>query len=406
VAAGKRAVQPVELAVAGAGLASLALFYNGGHPALGAVAVLILAVWAVSRAVPHWFLRALELTRHCPDAGTQDEALTFSFRARSAGARAARFFTIEDANPAAFPGERQPGFYVTRLEQDRDSSFHYQRALYKRGVYQVGPAVARCGFPLGIVEVVREIPDSVRTVHVLPRIFPLRSLPLAGLNLGVPHASLIARSGGDQNVLGVREYRRGDSPRHVHWPSTARHGQLIVKEFESERSGELCVILDLCKAAHLGAERDATFEYSASVAASVAAFALEHRQDVHLLGWADAAYHRGPASGSRGLGPLLRSLAELEPTGQTPLLKALERLAPNMPVASSVVCVFTDLNPPAVWGALAALERRNIEVCAVVLRSRTFDPNAQAHRYVPTKTIPAVYLGQGGDLSLHFAAPA
>ena len=39
-------------------------------------------------------------------------------------------------------------------------------------------------------------------------------------------------------------------------------------------------------------------------------------------------------------------------------------------------------------------------------RTLHFDPKAEANRYTPSKTIPAVYIGQGGDLSLHFAAPA
>lgn len=397
-------VQAAEVAVAAAACATLLLYFNGGHPALASLSALLFATWAVSRVAPYLFLRGLVVTRDCADTATQDDTEAFAFHARGAGGRAARFFTVEDRNPAAFPGERAPSFYVAEVGADEGADFRYQRALYKRGVYRVGPVRVRCGFPLGVVEIVREIANSTRTIHVLPRVYPLRRLPLAGLNLGQPHSFLVARGGGDQSFLGVREYRRGDSPRHIHWPSSARHGQLIVKEFESERSGQLTLLLDLNRAAHVGSERDATFEYLATVAASVAAFALEHNQEVQLLGWTGGAYQRGPASDRAALGLLLRALAEIQPAGDTPFAQCVQRMGPRLPPNSSAVCVFSDLNPPHVWNALAGLERRNIEVCAVVLQAKSFDPAAQTYSYAPKATIPAVYVARGGDLSVHFGS--
>lgn len=395
-------IQPAEAAVLSAAFVVLLLFFNSGHPATAILAALLFAVWIVSRAAPHFFLRGITLLRDCADTATQDDTEVFSFRARSTGGRPARFFTIEDSNSAAYPGERRPSFYVTEAAKDEGTSLRYQRALYKRGIYKIGPAVVRCGFPIGLVEIVREVANSVRTITVLPRVHELRRLPLAGLNLGQPHSFLVARGGGDQSFLGVREYRRGDSPRHIHWPSSARQGELIVKEFESERAGQLSVLLDLNIAAHVGTDRDASFEYLATIAASVCAFALQHGQRVQLLGWTGDAYQRGPASGRGALGLLLHALAALEPSGKAPFAECIQRVGARLPPNSSAVCVFSDLNPPEVWNALIALERRNIEVCAVVLRAKTFDPDAASNAYAPRSTIPSVYVSRGGDLSVHF----
>jgi uncharacterized protein (DUF58 family) len=397
-------IQPVELALLGALLLVSLLYFNSGQPALGTLAALVFAIWLVSRVAPYFFLRRLAVSRAAPDTAFQDDTVAFSFRLRSAAGTAARFFSVEDANPAAWPEGRAPRMYVAECPTDREIDLAYERPLYKRGVYAVGPAVARCGFPLGVVEIVREIPDSTRTLHVLPRVYPLRRLPLAGLNLGRPDSILVARGGGDQTFLGVREYQRGDSPRHIHWASTAKHRTLMVKEFESQREGRVSIVLDLDAGAHAGEGRDTTFEYLASAAASVAAFALENRQSVELLGWQNGPYLQGPVTGSARLGLLLRALAEVEPRreGVMPFADCVGRIAPHFRDGGSVVCIFSDLNEARVWSALAALERRNLEVCAVVLRAGTFDKAAKGHRYSPPQTIPAVYVAQGGDLSVQF----
>jgi uncharacterized protein (DUF58 family) len=397
-------VQAVEAALLGALGFVLLLYFNPGHPALGTLAALIFGTWVVARIAPHLFLRQVSLECEQPASAAQDDTVGFSFRARS---RAARFFTLEDSNPAAFPDERKPGFYVQRLGKGEELGLRYERTLYKRGVYTIGPTVVRCGFPLGVVEIVREIANTTRKLHVLPRVYPLRRLPLAGLYLGQPNSLLVARGGGDQTFLGVREYTRGDSPRHIHWPSTAKQGKPIVKDFESERAGRLTLLLDLHPAAHAGEGRDATFEYLATIAASVAAFALEHRQEVQLLGWRGEPYHRGPVSGRAALGMLLHALAELEPAGGEHAIgfgETVARLGTRLPPGGTVVCVFSDINPPEIWNALIALESRNLEVCAVILRAATFGRKAPVSQYAPPSTIPAIYVSRGGDLSVQFGA--
>lgn len=398
-------LQPVELALLGTIALLVLLLLNSGHAAFGTLSALLFATWIVSRAAPHVLLRRLRVRREELDTAVQDDSATFSFCLLGSETDAARFFTIEDRNPAAFPGERAPAFYVAKLAKGEDTRLSYRRSLYKRGVYTIGPAVARCGFPFGIVEVVRELPDSTHQLRVLPRVYALRRLPLAGLNLGQPHSFLVARGGGDQSFLGVREYRRGDSPRHIHWPSTARQGELIVKEFESERSGQVSILLDLNRAAHVGVNREATFEYLAAIAASVAAFALEHRQVVQILGWTGDAYQRGPVSGQHALGLLLNALAEIEPASTVPFVEAIGRIGTRLSPGGSVVCVFSDLNPPEICNALVALERRNLEVCAVIVRANSFDPGARSATYALPATIPAVYVARGGDLAVHFGGP-
>ena len=52
------------------------------------------------------------------------------------------------------------------------------------------------------------------------------------------------RTGSGSEVFGIREYRPGDPLRRIHWRSSARHGELVVREFEPPGVRTLCIYLD------------------------------------------------------------------------------------------------------------------------------------------------------------------
>ena len=98
--------------------------------------------------------------------------------------------------------------------------------------------------PFGVAERRRRVTVSSPTV-VYPRLVALDelSLPRVGAHAGARDAREPRRGTGHE-YLGIREYRVGDSMRHVHWPSTARHGALMVREFEREQTRRLAVVID------------------------------------------------------------------------------------------------------------------------------------------------------------------
>ncbi len=98
----------------------------------------------------------------------------------------------------------------------------------RRGPVDASSWVVGSGDPLGFFGGTHECPDS-EVALVLPKFKSLaRRRPARELETAV--AAPRAGSGGD--LFGVREYRPGDSLRRIHWRSTARHGELVVREFE------------------------------------------------------------------------------------------------------------------------------------------------------------------------------
>jgi uncharacterized protein (DUF58 family) len=96
----------------------------------------------------------------------------------------------------------------------------------------------------------------------------------------------------------VREYRQGDSLRHIHWRSSAHRGDLTVRELELEPAGDVWLVLDLHDAVHSGQGDASTFEYAIMVAASAAAALLDgaEQRAVGLLAVSGGA--AGPENGT------------------------------------------------------------------------------------------------------------
>ncbi len=112
-----------------------------------------------------------------------------------------------------------------------------------RGRYEVGPLVVRLTDPFGLCELTRSFP-SVDKLTVIPQVVALPSVRLAGeyAGTGDSRARSVAVHGEDDAA--TREYRRGDDLRRVHWKSTARVGELMVRREEQPWESRATVVLD------------------------------------------------------------------------------------------------------------------------------------------------------------------
>jgi uncharacterized protein (DUF58 family) len=105
---------------------------------------------------------------------------------------------------------------------------------------------------------------------VIPQVVPLPAVRLAGeyAGTGESRARSVAVHGEDDAA--TREYRRGDDLRRVHWRSTARTGELMVRREEQPWESRATVVLDTRVYAHRGDGPTASFEWAVSAAASIA----------------------------------------------------------------------------------------------------------------------------------------
>lgn len=135
----------------------------------------------------------------------------------------------------------------------------------RRGVLVLDDLRVELPDPFGLFQRCRPTGNEAGEILVIPRRYKLPSLDLGGqseLKIGGETASTVKGEGGE--FMGLREYRPGDSPRHMHWKAWARTGQPIVKEFEEVRFPRYGLVLDT----NLRGSGPELFEEAISVAAS------------------------------------------------------------------------------------------------------------------------------------------
>jgi uncharacterized protein (DUF58 family) len=215
---------------------------------------------------------------------------------------------LEDRLPYAL-GSR-PRVVLERLGAHQASSVAYTVRADVRGRYPVGPLVIRLTDPFGLCELTRSFP-SVDRLTVIPQVVALPAVRLAGeyAGTGDSRARSVAVHGEDDAA--TREYRRGDDLRRVHWRSTARTGELMVRREEQPWESRATVVLDTRLDAHRGEGPTASFEWAVSAAASIA---MHLRQAGYKLRLVTGAGVDVDATEIGGEGAILDTLADVKLT--------------------------------------------------------------------------------------------
>lgn len=179
----------------------------------------------------------------------------------------------------------------------------------RRGEYPVQPPKVGTAFPFGIWEAGRRCEVSSRLI-VWPRTYPVGPVPTTdGADVAEGNVTR-SKVGSTGDVLGVRPYRRGDSPRRIHWAQSAKHDRLIVCELQSHSRPVVLLVLDADPAVHTPGD-DGSREWAIRVTASLAKGWLEAGAQVGL---ACAGAYVAPNAGGDHLNALLDSLARLGDT--------------------------------------------------------------------------------------------
>ncbi|MFD5032657.1 DUF58 domain-containing protein [Streptomyces sp. NPDC058220] len=176
----------------------------------------------------------------------------------------------------------RPRFVLDRVEPGGRREVSYRVRSDLRGRYPLGPLQLRLNDPFGMCELTRSF-SAYDTLTVIPRTEPLPPVRLAGESSGYGDGRQRSLSlAGEDDVI-PRGYRHGDDLRRVHWRSTARYGELMVRREEQPQRARCTVLLDTRQLAYEGAGPDSAFEWAVSGAASALVHMLERGFAVRLL---------------------------------------------------------------------------------------------------------------------------
>ncbi|AJE40294.1 DUF58 domain-containing protein [Streptomyces nodosus] len=176
----------------------------------------------------------------------------------------------------------RPRFVLDRMEAGGRREVSYRVRSDLRGRYPLGPLQLRLTDPFGMCELTRSF-STYDTLTVVPRVEPLPPVRLTGEARGYGDGRERSLAlAGDDDVI-PRGYRHGDDLRRVHWRSTARHGELMVRREEQPQRARCTVLLDARGTAYPGSGPDSAFEWAVSGAASTLVHMLERGFSVRLL---------------------------------------------------------------------------------------------------------------------------
>lgn len=249
-----------------------------GQPALVRVGVLILTLPLVGALI-------VGLRRLSPDVqrAVRPALLrageTAQVEITLTGSRRSATLLVEDNLPYTL-GSR-PRFVLPDLERNWQRTLTYPVRSELRGHYELGPLVMRSVDPFGMVERRSPIGDNA-SVIVTPRVLPLPGVPLSGGWHGAgDHRPQSFATGSAEDVT-VRDYRRGDDLRRVHWRSSARLGELMVRREEQPWEAHAVVVLDHRSKVHQGRGPASSFEAAIITAASAIVHLEQHGYSVQF----------------------------------------------------------------------------------------------------------------------------
>jgi uncharacterized protein (DUF58 family) len=253
-------------------LAGLLVGIQELYPIAAAAVVLVAAarLWVGSRQIDVQVVRHVRPARVPAGAGARVEL--------SVANHSVRRSAVLSARDPFDGGKRWARFLIAPLEPDEVRFAAYGLPTMQRGVFQLGPLELELSDPFGLAHVVT-VASGSSTLTVHPKVEPLRSRQVAAqpdTDTKVP-LPVIGQVGDE--FYGLREYRPGDDLRRVHWVSTARLDQLIIRQPENLLRGRLTVAVDLRAPLH-----DAmTLEAALSAAASILTAAQRERVHVRLV---------------------------------------------------------------------------------------------------------------------------
>jgi len=266
--------------MSGLSLVLLFIAWNRGIALLYGLLALLLATLLCSWLAPRLMLRNINVQRHYPDTAVQDQPLDCCITIVKPGWFAAQAVQIID--PMPFVEDAEARVFLARCQDSERIDFSVP--CWRRGVFTLSDITLASDFPLGIFTATRAQSLPQHTLVIYPSTFPIAVLILpGGSDMARPDNNSSANSHDSDTFLKLRHYQRGDSPKRIHWPASARLGQLMTKEFEDLKKQQVCLVLNLNAEQHAGEGVHSSLEYMVKIAASIAHYALDNDNAVSLI---------------------------------------------------------------------------------------------------------------------------
>ncbi|MEO7352631.1 MAG: DUF58 domain-containing protein [Marmoricola sp.] len=190
-------------------------------------------------------------------------------------------------------------FVVDPLAPGAEATLRYRVPTETRGRYPLGPMHVRVADAIGMVALDLTLPTTA-SILVTPRTETLPRIPLTGRWAGAGDNRTRDLLGGGSPDVTTREYRLGDDLRRIHWPTSARSDQLMVRREEQEWQSRCTLLIDNRRISHRGHGPASSLETAVSAAASIIRNLVAEDFEVRLVSATGQSSSHGWHQGARG----------------------------------------------------------------------------------------------------------
>jgi uncharacterized protein (DUF58 family) len=299
--------------------------------------------WQVAR----YGLSRIEVSRTLPKRIVAGDRLEIEIQATNRGRRCGWALILEDRLRLESSGEPvapvKPEVYVPRLPRRSTRRTVYHGRLYQRGRYTLGPLSITTRFPFGLIQhrVVQDVQDRLLVLPAVGRLTPQWSQVVQDL-AGTGQQARRRQGVVEGDYHGLRKWRSGDSRRWIHWRTSARQGELMVRQFEQHRNQDLLLIVDLaCDDPKSLAQREAV-ELAVSFAATVVATLCRQGGGRLVVGVAGRKSIISSGTSSRALmEDVMETLAVAEATPEDCLAETIDACLETIPRSTRAILIST-----------------------------------------------------------------
>ena len=281
---------------------------------------------------------------------------------------------LEVHNPTTLPVPL-PGRALALGSRSERSWVTYAQ-LTRRGHYRIEPLLLRAADPFGLFESYATV-GRTSTVIVYPRVESIPAWHLAPASVEGAHAHPVRTAQTTPHATSIRPYAPGDAYNRIHWKSSARQGELQVKEFDLEQTADVWLFLDLYSGVHTGTGDESTLEYGVRAAAAIGAHALYENRAVAMTASGARVVTLQPDRGQRQYQKLMQLLAAAQADGQQSLHEVLVEHVARLRRGMTAV-IITPSNEREWVKPLSTLQPRGVAVMIVELDAPAFEARARA----------------------------
>ena len=262
--------------------------WNRGIALLYAMDALIIAILFVGWLLPKFNIRNIAIDISLPETANEGEEIPIKITTKKTGLLSR--YMIELWGDFPFFAMSEHGSGMKLLHSVGSEATHTMLVPSElRGYYTLDTFKLTTGFPLGLSTASRQVrldkEKASSSILIYPTPLLIQDLEIAN---DPSHSAMEIdnnpKVGGHDDYIGVREYRHGDNPRHIHWPSSAKRGEFVVREFQKNSNTHLNIILDLNKSANLGFGKNSTLEYAIKITASLVKYAIYNQYSFSVYG--------------------------------------------------------------------------------------------------------------------------